>query len=290
MVLVDGDTRIELCRRCQIAWFASADYQTVPVVVERRLQRLPQEALERMGRVEAERIAIDYNRRFARQISPAEALPLVPALAGLPLEDDQRSLTRNPWVTWGVALVLFGIGFWSLLDSDSARRFGVVATQIDRMSGATLVTAMFVGATAFQLATNLYFLVVFGDNVEDQLGPATFALLLFVGGLSGNVLHALLGAGTTEVLLGSSGAVSAVIVFYTCLFPQRQLRYIRLTRWHTMPAIAGLLFWLLTKLLSTQTFFGRAEPSVWPYIGGVVTGVAFWWFLRDPSTNRLQKF
>lgn len=281
MVVVEGDVAAELCRRCQLSWIESADYESVPVLHERRLQRLPQEALERLGRVEAERIAADYNRRFGQQISAADALPLVPGLAGLPLEAEQRTLTRNPWVTWGLTFVLFFIGLWSLVEPDSARGFGVVATEIDRLSGATLITAMFVHAAVFQFATNLYFLLIFGDNVEDHLGGATFALLLFVGGFAGNLLHALLGAGTSQVLMGASGAVSAVVVFYACLFPNAQLRYIRLTRWHTMPAVAGLLFWLLTKLVSTQGFFGRAEPSVWPYVGGLVTGAAFWWFLRQ---------
>ena len=279
--MTDLGTQGELCRRCQLVWLPIEAFKAVPFLAERRLQTLPQSALEEIARVEARTIAADYERRFGQQISPAEALPLVPGLAGLPLEAEERSLTRNPWVTWSLAAVILIAGFWSLLEPQSARRFGIVATEIDRLAGAKLLTALFVHATVFQLVTNLYFLVFFGDNVEDFLGHSTFALLVFSGGIAGNVLHAVLGAATSAPLMGASGAVSAIVVFYACLLPQAELRFIRLARWHSMPAVAGLMFWLLTKLLSTQGIFGRAEPSVWPYIGGVVTGAAFWLSLRD---------
>ena len=134
--------------------------------------------------------------------------------------------------------------------------------------------------------TNVYFLLIFGDNVEDLLGSATFALLLFVGGLAGNIAHGLLAPDTSRVLMGAGGAISAVVVFYAFRFPDAKLRYLRLARWLTMPASAGLLMWLLTKLVSTQGFVGRAEPTVWPYVGGAIVGVLFWYWFRDSTSTR----
>ena len=284
--MTDVAGRGELCRSCQLVWLPAAAFEAAPFVPERRVQTLPQSALERLARTQAQVIAADYERRFGQQISAADALPLVPGLAGLPLEGEERGLFRYPWVTWILATLVLAVGVWSLFEPDPARRLGIVATEIDRLGGATLITALFVHATVFQLATNVYFLAVFGDNVEDVLGPMTFALLVFTGGLVGNILHALLSAGTSEPLMGISGAVSAVVVFYACLFPQAELRYFRLTRWHTMPAVAGLLLWLLTKLVSSQGVLGRAEPSVWPYIGGVVTGGVFWLLLKGEREQR----
>lgn len=181
-----------------------------------------------------------------------------------------------------MASLLFAFGLWALASPDAAQRYGLLATDIDRLGGATFITALFVHATWFQFASNLYFLLIFGDNVEDYLAPGSFLLLLFTGGLVGNAMHALFDPGATTVLMGASGSVSAVTLFYALRFPSARLRYIRLFRWHTMPASAGLLFWFLTKLVSTQDVFGRAEPSAWPYVGGAVVGLVFWATLREP--------
>lgn len=70
--------------------------QKAPVLPQRGERTLPQAALERLAQQEAVIIARDYNRRYPGQMTVAEALPLVPGLAGLPLEAEQRGLARYP--------------------------------------------------------------------------------------------------------------------------------------------------------------------------------------------------
>lgn len=277
-----GTLTLDVCKADQLVWFDGGESDRAPMIPQRGARTLPQEALERIAQQQAVVIAHEYNSRYPDQMTVAEALPLVPGIVGLPLEAEQRGLSRYPIATWVVAAILFIIGFWSLASPDEASRFGLLATDIDRSGGATFITALFVHATWFQFATNLYFLLIFGDNVEDHLGPATFLLLLLTGGLVGNAMHALIDAGSTTPLMGASGAISAVTLFYALRYPSAQLRFIRLFKWHTMPASAGLLFWFLTKLVSTQDILGRAEPSAWPYVGGAAVGLVFWWVLRKP--------
>lgn len=266
-----------------MVWFDAGQYERAPLIAERGARTLPQEALEKIARGQATVIAAEYKIRYGRDMTIAEALPLVPGLTGLPLEEERHLLSRWPWVTWATALTLTILGLWSLLRPETAEGLGLVATDIDRLAGGTLVTALLVHATLFQLVTNVYFLMIFGDNVEDFLGPVTFAGLLLAGGFVGNGLHAMLAPDNAATLMGASGSISAVTVFYAARFPSARLRYVRLMRWHTMPASAGLLLWFVSKLASTQTFLGRAEPSVWPYVGGAVTGFIFWFAMRDSA-------
>jgi membrane associated rhomboid family serine protease len=277
-----GDLTLDVCKKCQMVWFDRGEAERAPVLPQRGTRTLPQDALQRIAQQQAELIARDYNRRYPEQLTVAEALPLVPGLAGLPLEAEQRGLSRYPFATWIVAAVLFVIGFWSLVSPEEAQRYGLLATDIDRSGGATFFTALFVHLTWFQFATNVYFLLVFGDNVEDHLGAATFLLLLLAGGLVGNAMHAILDADSATSLMGASGAISAITSFYALRFPSARLRFIRLFKWHAMPASAGLLFWFATKLASTQDILGRAEPNAWPYVGGAAVGLVFWWVLRKP--------
>jgi membrane associated rhomboid family serine protease/Zn-finger nucleic acid-binding protein len=277
-----GGVDLELCKGCQMVWFDAGEADRAPSLPQRGARTLPQEALERIAHHQAAAIAAEYNHRYGKQMTVDEALPLVPGLVGLPLEDEQRGLQRYPFATWTIAAILVVIGLWSLVSPEAASRYGLLATNIDRLGGATFITALFVHASFFQLATNAYFLMFFGDNVEDYLGSGTFLLLLLTGDLAGNALHAMLASGNTSMLMGASGSISAVVVFYALRFPNARLRFVRLARWHTMPASAGLLFWFLTKLASTQGLLGRAEPTAWPYVGGALVGLVFWYLLRRP--------
>ena len=282
-----GDLVLDVCKGCQLVWFDPGEAARAPVLPQRGARTLPQEALERIARQQATVIARDYNHRYPQQMTVSEALPLVPGLAGLPLESEQRGLARYPIATWLVAAVLAACGLWSLLSPEAAEALGLLATNIDRLGGATFLTALLVHATWFQFITNLYFLIIFGDNVEDYLGPGSFLLLLVTGGLVGNGLHALFDAGSTTVLMGASGSISAIAILYALRFPEARLRYVRVFRWHTMPASAGLALWFVTKLVSTQEIFGRAEPSVWPYVGGAAVGLVFWFVLRGPGSGTI---
>lgn len=274
---------LDVCKSCHLVWFDPGEYERAPVTPERGVRTLPSDVIESLARGRAAVVAAEYKIRYGREMTVAEALPLVPGLAGLPLEEESRGLSRWPLVTWGVAVLLTALGVWSLLRPDRAGSLGLIATDIDRSGGATLISATFVHATFFQLATNVYFLLVFGDNVEDFLGPATFWLLLFTGGVVGNVAHAVFASDSAATLMGASGAISAIAVFYALMFPSARLRVVRLLKWHTVPASAGLLFWLLAKLASTQPLFGRAEPSMWPYVGGALIGLIFWAVMREPG-------
>ena len=272
---------LEVCKACQLVWFDPPDYEAAPFLPERGARTLPEDALERIARAQAGAIAAEYELRFGQTMTLADALPLVPVVMGLPIEEEARGLHRYPWVTWALTVLVALLGIWSLVQPESAERFALVATDIDRLGGVTFFTALFVHSTIFQLVTNLYFLLLFGDNVEDFLGPLLFSALLLSGGLIGNSMHAIFDGGDPSPMMGASGAVSAIVVFYGCKFPNVHLRVIRLVRWHSIPAISGLLFWLLTKAVSTTPFLGRAEPSLWPYLGGAALGLMFWLFLRN---------
>ncbi len=98
-------------------------------------------------------------------------------------------------------------------------------------------------------------LLIFGDNVEDDLGRWRYALLIAVSALVGDVCHVLgnlHGAHSMIPSIGASGGISGVIVFYALRFPHAQLgmmlRYGFYFRWIRFPAYVAMLFWFLLQL------------------------------------------
>ncbi len=155
-----------------------------------------------------------------------------------------------------------------------------------------LFTALFIHVTWLHLLSNLLFLVIFGLPGERALGSMRFLLLFLLGGVVANLIGALSLAGVHLPIIGSSGAVSAVVGTYVALFPRARLGlvlplglYLEFVR---VPAFLLIGIWVLLQLL-----FSYAGPSYgayvwWAHIGGFAFGLVFALFARDGIARRMR--
>jgi membrane associated rhomboid family serine protease len=151
----------------------------------------------------------------------------------------------------------------------------------------TLVTYQFLHAGWLHLLSNLLFLWVFADNIEDAYGHAGFVLFYLLSGIAGGLTHVLMQPASTAPLIGASGAVSGVLAAYAILFPKARVWILLFMRIPIpLPAIWVLGGWFALQVLSVYTSGGLGEVEVawWAHIGGFVAGLALTFLLR----GRLQ--
>ncbi|HYI44215.1 MAG TPA: rhomboid family intramembrane serine protease [Actinomycetota bacterium] len=271
---------VDVCRRCLLVWFDRGEFDAAPVTPVAPRLRLTDEQLEPIARMQAAEIAHEWRLKPGSELS-AEDLMMVPAALGLPLEEEATVVNRLPWVTWGLAFVIFLVGAITLWNPGLVQQWGLVPALASRRGGLTFVTSFFIHAGFFHLLTNLYFIVVFGDNVEDFLGRLNYVLLIVAAALAGDGAHALFSQERFTPLVGASSAISGIVVFYGLRFPQAKLRYFRLFRWFSMPAIAATGIWLLSQLFATRDpLSGANEVSVFAHLGGAAVGFWFWFIWR----------
>lgn len=122
----------------------------------------------------------------------------------------------------------------------------------------TLITSLFLHGSLLHIIGNMFFLIVFGDNVEDRMGHSRFLFFYLLGGTVATLVHGLFSQDSNLPLVGASGAVSAVLGAYIVLFPRQKV----------LTIIPPLLFpWLLLRLFGrTRRFFAPWLPA-WIYIG-----------------------
>ena len=98
---------------------------------------------------------------------------------------------------------------------------------------------------------NLYFLVLFGNHVEDYLGKTRFLLLILVSTVTGDLLHVMAQPNSTVPCVGASGGISGVIAFYALEFPRARLgfllRYWWRFQWFQLPAWGAFVLWILLQ-------------------------------------------
>ena len=204
---------LDVCRNCACVWFDPGERSALPEEPPPpplpEEAEVPAEAREAIAIAQVEEAQRQYEESRRRQ-GPDEAWQWLPALLGLPVECGVPAVRTRPWVTWGAAALCVVVFLGASVAGGGAalarmlHTWGFVPADWRRLAGATLVAGFFLHAGVWHLVGNTYFLVVFGDNVEDQLGWKRFALLLLLAHLAGTALHGILDPRSALPLVGAS--------------------------------------------------------------------------------------
>lgn len=135
----------------------------------------------------------------------------------------------------------------------------------------TIVTSGFLHGGLVHLLGNLYFLKIFGDNVEDQLGARRFLVVFGVALLAGNLLHLAALPGDPRPALGASGAISGLLGAYLVLFPRVRIWVMIVVVRFRVPAFVYLGFWLAYNVL--MGYLDGEGVAWWAHVGGFAAGV-----------------
>ena len=206
----------------------------------------------------------------------------------IPLNDSIRS-HRTPWVTY--ALLALNIGIYiltsllGLVDYDAIiHTYGLIpfraVRSFDMEAISDLVTSMFLHGSLLHLVGNMFYLWIFGDNVEDALGHIGYLAFYVVGGLIAGAAHILVNPTSTLPTIGASGAIAAVLGAYLVLYPASQVRtliplgfYMRIA---LLPASIVLGLWFVFQLFQgLYTMGANADVggvAIWAHIGGFIVG------------------
>ncbi|RTG92217.1 rhomboid family intramembrane serine protease [Thermus scotoductus] len=137
-----------------------------------------------------------------------------------------------------------------------------------------LFTSMFLHGSLFHILSNMWFLWVFGDNVEDRMGHGRFLLFYLLGGVAAALAQGVLTPFSPVPMIGASGAVSAVLGAYYVLFPRAyvvSVVFFLFPFFVTFPAGFYLGYWAFLQLL--QGLLGLPGVAWWAHLGGFVFGV-----------------
>jgi membrane associated rhomboid family serine protease len=142
----------------------------------------------------------------------------------------------------------------------------------------TLLTSMFMHGGLMHLLGNMWFLWIFGNNIEDAVGKLRFVIFYLISGLAAHAAHVTSNAQSLIPCIGASGAVSGILGGYLLLYPKaRVLTLIPLPYfWQTvnLPAMLFLPIWFGIQLFNVMRDRDGTSGGVawWAHIGGFVVG------------------
>ena len=152
---------------------------------------------------------------------------------------------------------------------------GQTAEQVTRLAPPlTLIVSMFLHGGFLHLLFNMLYLWIFGNNVEDFLGPFRFLIFYLIAGVGASLTHILFNSNSQIPMIGASGAIAGVLGAYLVLYPKARVMtfmflffFIRIV---PIPAAFVLGFWFLMQILSVGVGGGVAWFA---HIGGFLIGM-----------------
>jgi len=215
-----------------------------------------------------------------------------------PLRDTQPSYSK-PIVT--VVLIVINILvflFEFSLDPYSQNLFiatwGLVP---DRFHFANILTSMFLHGGWMHVLGNMWFLWIFGDNIEDILGHGKYLLFYLACGIAAALTQVAFSPGSRVPMVGASGAIAGVMGAYMVKFPHSRINtlifYIFITTIE-VPAWVMLIYWFFIQLVSGVGSIGYSQVSqggtaFLAHVGGFVGGIGLIYVMRPKERYSRRK-
>jgi len=220
-----------------------------------------------------------------------------PAAAMLPIRDDAPRFT-TPYVTYfligiNILVFVFEVMLPPFPRQSFIFEFGFVPGRTTAFLlghheiGAELaflpvLTSMFLHAGWLHVLGNMWFLYIFGDNIEDHLGHFGYLLLYLLSGLAASVTHTLFNPSSSVPSVGASGAIAGVMGAYFILYPRARVLtlvpfFFIYFIW--LPAWVMLGYWFVVQFLSGAATSIAPEArspggvAFWAHVGGFVAGI-----------------
>ena len=274
---INAALELDVCTRCQTVWFDPAELETLP------LNEIPEEKFSPEVRQAIADYAIEHVRETAQYENAASGYEIwktFPTLLGLPVEQDVSPIQRFPLVTWAAAGICIAVFLFTLKDLKPViNAWGFIPDDMFRHGGVTWLSSMFLHSGWLHLLGNIYFLLVFGDNVEDELGHWKYLLLLFASGFCATLTHLVFDLRSTIPCVGASGFISGILACYALFFPKKMI-YIGYSRSFlgygkhvTLPAWAAFILWIALQCLAVKLDPPGSSTAYFAHLGGAAAGI-----------------
>jgi membrane associated rhomboid family serine protease len=201
-----------------------------------------------------------------------------------PLRDHQPTY-KLPLITYVIIAVNVVVFLIEMVTADQDAfiyTFALVPELVDFSKIGSLypfITSQFLHAGFFHILSNMWFLKIFGDNVEEKFNHVLYLLVYILSGIVGGLAQYIFSPNSDIPMLGASGAVAGVLGAYLVFFPRHRIETLIpfgvFTRIIQVPAFIMLVYWLITQIFSGIGSIAYASVGgvAWfAHIGGFVTG------------------
>lgn len=267
----DKKVEVDVCDKCHGMWLDKGEAAT--------LQQIARAASEHA------------EGRASGTIKPGLGSYVFQVLTGFPIEA-WNPVKKKPVVVYTL-LVMLGVLFLFQMGARITAPEWVkthynlyMMVPLDVLNGThlwTVLTCAFFHGGFMHIIGNAYFLYIFGDNVEDELGRKKFIVLYLIAGICGSLLHFAFNADSKIPLVGASGAIAGLMGAYLVLFPKVKMYVMIIVIRIRIGAIWYLGFWIAYQFVMLAA--GGEGVAFLAHAGGFFAGAILGWMWKDAGVT-----
>ncbi len=210
----------------------------------------------------------------------------------LPLFDRLVS-SRTPFVSWSILLVCIAVFFWQLsLDTYTLRlitlKYGVIPSVLFGYQSLpsdlqlvhpwlSMVSSMFLHGSWLHIGSNMLYLWIFADNIEDSMGHFKFIVFYVTCGVAAAFAQSIISPESNIPMIGASGGIAGILGAYIVLHPKAPIQVLIIIiifiRFISIPAWIVLGFWIATQFAAAPVNFSEGGGvAYFAHIGGFLAG------------------
>ena len=282
---------LDVCTTCHIVWLDVNEYQSLPKNAIEEKENLSPKARELLALAKIESLKLREEVEEQTDFdTPDHFWQWLPAFFGVPVECDETGITHLPIVTWALSASIAIVSIAAFFNlQEIINNWGLIPVYFTRHYGLTFISSFLLHGGILHLIGNLYFFLIFGDNVEDFLGKSRYLLLIVCAAFFGDILHIISNPASQIPCIGASGGISGILAFYALRFPKNKVGYLWNFSMVRLPVSIFFAMWLSIQILTAYAQIeGFGNISALAHLGGVATGFVFWLITRfqaDNSTN-----
>ena len=202
----------------------------------------------------------------------------------IPISDDYPTKVK-PFLTFIIIAVNIILHFWVRLSGLNLQNFiykwGFSPSSLSLLPSPmpiiTMISSMFLHGNFLHLLFNMWFLWIFGDNIEDAFGHFYFLIFYFLCGLAAISGHTLFYSQSSQPIIGASGAISGVIAAYLILYWKSSIKVLLYFTIVRIPALIFIILWFTYQVIygmSSLVYPGLLGNVGWfAHIGGFLMGI-----------------
>jgi membrane associated rhomboid family serine protease len=284
------ELELDICCRCQELWFDPTELEELP-------KPPPPPKAPQMPQRAKEILAIHAVNEMRKNEPRPEGLCHVAGIFDSPGEVGGVESFSRPWCTWALVALSVAI-YWTTYDNAKVAvyEWGLIPSECLRKGGFTFFTSMFLHENFFHLFSNMFALLIFGNNVEDVLGVSTYLASVLGSGLVANLLHVIVFHNSKIPLVGASSFISGIMATYAVFFPTvtvsfyTRIGWFRIPRWVRLPVWCAFGLWLFFDLVTSIILMDEAGvgTAYTAHVGGAVFGLVVGFLLRHKLKERMD--
>jgi membrane associated rhomboid family serine protease len=269
----DSNVFLDKCTMCQGIWADETEIREIAryLKLDPRVQEIGKSLIE-----------INQTQKDITELGNALSdrspiLAFMPILI-LPL-GDEIATTKFPKINLsiiGLCVITYIYQFFVTANPIAfIQQFGVIPSQIlQREMFYSLFTSMFLHGDFLHLLGNMFFLWIFGDNVEDRFSSLGYIAFYLACGVAANFMHIYFNASSTNPAIGASGAISGIMGAYLIFYPTARIKTLIISRIIQVPAFLWLGTWFLFQLIFGFIYHSAGVSNIawFAHIGGFVFG------------------